>query len=159
VPKSPVGWSGDRERRKNEWGLRVKPCVVDWNGDGRLDLLIGDMCGGFEGRPTQTPEEIAEEKKAQDKLPELRQKWAAVFAEYRKLLDVPAPAGTVERQERELRLTTMRERARRLSAEIGIVQEIQERYVPQSQSHGFVWLFLRKPASAAKTPAAGGSGP
>jgi len=63
--------------------LRVKPCVVDWNGDGKLDLLVGDLCGSFSERPQQTPQEIAEEKKANDRLPELRQKWTAAFQQFR----------------------------------------------------------------------------
>jgi FG-GAP-like repeat len=43
VGKSPIGWGGDEGRRANDWGLRVKPCVIDWNGDGRLDILLGDL--------------------------------------------------------------------------------------------------------------------
>ena len=27
------------------WGSRVKVCVTDWNGDGQLDLLLGDRSG------------------------------------------------------------------------------------------------------------------
>ena len=27
------------------WGVRVKVCVTDWNGDGQLDLLLGDQGG------------------------------------------------------------------------------------------------------------------
>ena len=39
VGESPVGWKGDENRIRGEWGLRVKPCVVDWDGDGHLDLV------------------------------------------------------------------------------------------------------------------------
>src|SRR5262249_42734863 len=39
VKESPVGWGGDDKRLPGDWGLRVKPCVVDWDGAGQLDLL------------------------------------------------------------------------------------------------------------------------
>src|SRR5262249_32639259 len=90
VGKSPIGWGSDGNRRERDWGLRVKPCVVDWNGDGRLDLLLGDRCGSFRAKPSQTEQEKEEERKANDRLPELRRKWAAAFREYQQLQNAPA---------------------------------------------------------------------
>jgi hypothetical protein len=147
VGKSPSGWGGDDRRQPGEWGLRVKPCVVDWTGNGRLDLLLGDRCGGFNAKPTQTEEEKAEERKANDRLPELRQKWATAFQRYRQASEEPDGETPAAKQERQQRADTSREEMRRLKDEIAVVQEIQGRYQPGSQSHGFVWLFQRKPVA------------
>jgi hypothetical protein len=133
VGKSPVGWDGDDKRGPRDWGLRVKPCVFDWDGDGRPDLLLGDMCGGFQAKPNQTEQEKEEERNANDRLPELRQKWADAFQRYRKIEDA---------EEKD----AVRIELQRLKDEIVVVQTIQTRYQPGSQYHGFVWLFLRKPA-------------
>jgi hypothetical protein len=140
IPKSPLGWGGDNKRRPGDWGLRVKPCVVDWDGDGRLDILLGDRCGGFRGKPSQTAEEKVEESKANDQLPALRQRWAALFREYRQLQQAP------DGEERARRLDALREDIRRTKDELVVVQQVQERYEPGNQTHGFVWLFRRKPA-------------
>jgi hypothetical protein len=140
VGQSPVGWKGDDTRQPGEWGLRVKPCVFDWDGDGRLDLLLGDRCGGFNAKPTQTEAEKAEERKANDRLPELRRKWADAFQRYQQAAEGPPK-------------NSLREELRRFKDEIVVVQEIQGRYQPGQQSHGFVWLFQRKPAaSKGKSP-------
>ncbi len=144
IGKSPVGWGDDDKRRPGEWGLRVKPCVFDWDGDGRPDLLLGDRCGGFHGKPSQTETEKGEEKRADDKLPELRKKWADAYRAYRELSDSPEPRAAAEKQERAKRLDALRDQVRRLKDEIVVVQDIQSRYRPEHQSHGFVWLFLRK---------------
>ena len=148
IPKSPVGWGGDDKRRPGEWGLRVKFCVVDWDGDGRPDLVVGDLCGGFQGKPSQTEQEQAEERKANDQLPGLRRKWAAAFRDYRRLLDAPPGEAPATGPERARQLDALREQLRRLKDEIAAVQEIQGRYRPRNQSHGFVWLFRHKPAAA-----------
>jgi FG-GAP-like repeat len=142
VPKSPVGWGGDAVLG---WGLRVKPCVADWNGDGRLDLLLGDLCSGFTGRPQQTPEEMAEEKKANDSLPGLRKKWAETFGQYRATETGPEGELAAARAERLARRDDLRTQLQRYRDEIALVQEIQGRYVAMSQSHGFIWLFRRAP--------------
>jgi hypothetical protein len=133
VGKSPVGWGGDDRRGPRDWGLRVKPCVFDWDGDGRPDLLLGDMCGGFNARPDQTAQEKEEERQANDRLPGLRKRWSDAFARYRK---------SPQAAERDV----LRAELERLRDEIAVVQEVQGRYQPGSQSHGFVWLFKRKPA-------------
>jgi hypothetical protein len=132
VGKSPVGWGGDSKRRPGEHGLRVKPCVFDWDGDGRLDLLLGDLCGSFVGKPTRTEGEKVEEHSAAALLPGMRQKWAETFRAYRK-----AGAGA--------EADDLRQKLTRLRDEIARLQEIEQRYRPQSQSHGFVWLFRRAP--------------
>jgi hypothetical protein len=147
VKESPVGWGGDDRRGPGDWGLRVKPCVVDWNDAGRLDLLLGDRCGTFTAKPNQTPEEKAEELKANDRLPELRRKWADTFQRYRKASDEPEGEPPAEKQDRLKRLEALREELRRFKDEIAVVLEIQGRYQPGHQSHGFVWLIQRKPVA------------
>jgi hypothetical protein len=131
IGKSPVGWKGDDERRKGEWGIRVKFCVVDWDGDGWPDILLGDYCGSFHGEPSRSETEKAEELSAAALLPGLRKQWAQTFAAYRKAEGKEA--------------AELRERLTRLKDEIAHLQEFQERFRPQQQSHGFVWLFRRHP--------------
>jgi VCBS repeat protein len=136
IGESPFGWQGTPGPR--EWGVRVRPCVVDYNGDGRLDILLGDRCGYFQAKPTQSEAEKEQERRANDRLPELRRAWTSAFQEYQRLqADDPAAAPG---------LADVRQRLGRLKDEIARVQEIQERYQPGYQSHGYVWLFLRKPA-------------
>jgi hypothetical protein len=133
VGASPLGWGSDEQRGPRDWGLRVKPCVFDWDGDGRPDLLLGDRCGSFNAKPDQTAQEKDEERKANDRLPPLRKKWADVFARYRQSQDAA---------ERDV----LRAQLQRLRDELAVVQEVQGRYRPGYQAHGFVWVFLRKAA-------------
>jgi hypothetical protein len=127
--------AGD-ERSSNAPGERVKPCVFDWDGDGKPDLLLGDMSDGFEGKPTQLADEKQQESDAARLLPAVRKKWAAAFAAYGKVRDAE---GQAERK----RAGELRETMKRLKDEIARLQDIQLRYRPQGQTHGFVWLFRR----------------
>jgi hypothetical protein len=144
--KSPVGWKGDDSRGPGDWGLRVKPCVVDWRGDGRPDLLIGDLCGGFNAKPSQTEAEKAEERKANDQLPELRGRWSEAFKHYRKASTAPAHESVEDKSARLRTLDTMRHDLERFREEISRVEQIQEQFQPGYQYHGFVWHFERLPA-------------
>ena len=150
IGPSPVGWGDDEKRRPGEWGLRVKPCVVDWDGDGRLDILLGDRCGGFRDKPAQSDLEKDEERRANDRLPELRRKWAVAFRTFRELAEPPAGETTAAGQERLRLREASRHEMVRYKEEIATVQSIQERYQPGYQSHGFVWIFLASRAPAAE---------
>jgi len=145
VGKSPLGWGDDSRRNPGEWGLRVKPCVVDWTGSGRLDLLLGDMCGGFNAKPSQTEAEKNEERKANDQLPRLRSKWAEVFKGYQQAGNAPDGETPAAKQKRLQNLDLLREDLRRFNDELKLVQEIQSHYRPGHQYHGFVWHFQRQP--------------
>jgi hypothetical protein len=139
IGESPVGWQkDDPSRRPGEWGLRVKPCVVDWNGDGKLDVLLGDMCSTFLEKPAQTKDEVAEEQAASDRLPGLRQAWTAAFAAYQQ----KSAEGKDGAEAKEL--DSLRQRLVGLKDEIAQLQAIRIRYQAGYQHHGFVWLFLRK---------------
>lgn len=154
LPASPQSPSNDDRpgpkdwRSAIVWGQRVKPCVFDFNGDGRPDLLLGDMGGGFEARPSQTTQDRTEEQSANDELPGLRKKWSDAYVAYRALLDAQESSPDREKADYLRRVEEIRTTVRRLKDEIARVEEIQARFRPQNQSHGYVWLFLRKPLDA-----------
>jgi hypothetical protein len=139
VPPSPSPWADDRARGPADWGVRVKPCVVDFDGDGRPDLLLGDLCGGCERPPARTPEEAAEAKEAADRLPALRKEWAAAYKAYAAAADPPSEADPA-------RVADLRARVKRLKDEITRLSDIRDRYKSGYMSHGYVWLFRRLPA-------------
>jgi len=141
VPVSPLTTRDDNSRGPHECGQRSKVCVADYNDDGRLDLLVGDMAGFFRAKPEQTAAEVREEQEALASLPELRQEWVKSFAAFRKLA-----AADTKAEERSKLL----ERVTALKAKIDQAESIVKRYEEQQQTHGYVWVFLRKPAAATK---------
>jgi hypothetical protein len=124
------GPDAPREPRR---GVRAKVCVVDWNGDGRPDLLVGDFTTQKPDRPEPTAAQRAEQDKLRAEL-EVQQK------EYRTLIDkVYGPKR--ERKEADL------EKARKQLQEVQRkMQDLQAKLPPEYENHGWVWLFLRKPA-------------
>jgi len=145
VPASTLGWKDDADRKPGQWGARAKVCVTDWNGDGKLDLLLGDICGGHVGKPVQTDAEKREEIAARDELPHLMEKWSATYQEYRDLRHQIATAKAPDTAD-EQKANALHVAMKRIKEEIVAVQKTQQRYKPRYQYHGFVWLFLRQGA-------------
>jgi len=142
VPASTLGWQDDAERKPGQWGVRAKVCVTDWNGDGKLDLLLGDICGGHLGKPAQTEAEKREEIAARDELPRLMEKWSATYQDYLDLRQKIATAKSSVADD-EQKANALHVTMKRVKEEIIAVQKTQRRYKPRYQYHGFVWLFLR----------------
>ncbi|MCI0343544.1 MAG: VCBS repeat-containing protein [Planctomycetales bacterium] len=106
--------------------LRAKIAVADWDGDGRTDLLVGDV--DFEDRSAAPPKEL-----------ESSEELLALAREYARRLK-PVPGETpVEKAGREAE-------ARALQQQMVAQGKGREAARPRFEIHGNVWVFLRRPA-------------
>ncbi len=110
-------------------GRRAKPHAVDWNGDGRLDLLVGDFFVLREPEPELSADELALRKQLERDL------------------------RGVERKMAKLGESSLGEE-QRVQAELDALQTewsaLDERLRPLRSDRiptGRVWLFLRKPVA------------
>ncbi|MHC4179009.1 MAG: FG-GAP repeat domain-containing protein, partial [Planctomycetota bacterium] len=150
VEKSGFGFRFE-DRKPGMWGVRVKLCATDFNGDGRIDLLLGDRSGSV------IPRELTEQQKqeleeANQRLGEILKERSEVSAKLRKLQralgddEEPETEEAKQRaEERKQQQKELQERLQRLTAEYAQCRGKIRELGPQTVRHGFVWLFLRKP--------------
>ena len=113
-------------------GMRTKVHATDWNGDGKLDLLVGDFAMD-EAKPVEQTEEQKAARKA---------KADAWLAEYKKVKDAPDDESTEHRKARMAKIAS-------LIAEFRKINEADGAQPAQAGYHGYVWLFLRQEGVAA----------
>ena len=114
-------------------GTRAKAHAVDWNKDGKLDLLVGDFAYQEAPAPVLSPEQQAQQK-------EKRQAW---MNEYAKLQQAPLDETPEARKARMKHMAELVAKFKELNA-------AQEAAAPQQPAyHGYVWLFLRQDGVAA----------
>ena len=132
VPPGDVTYGRDapKERRR---GVRAKVCAVDWDGDGRLDLLVGDFTTQRPDRPEPTAEQKAEQAKARTELESVRQRFGELVQK------VHGPSRVKAKDEMEKVQKELKEVSERM-------RELQAKIPPEYENHGWVWLFRRKPA-------------
>jgi hypothetical protein len=112
-------------------GMRSKVCVADWNGDGRLDLLVGDFGFRKPDRRDPTPEEQAQHDRIRKELELLYRRWD----ELHNALHYSAGARDPEEREKlKKEQISLREQ----------IRDLQSQLPPEYESYGSVWLFLRK---------------
>jgi hypothetical protein len=116
-------------------GVRSKVCVADWNGDGRLDLLLGDFATQKPNRPEPTPAEKVEQDKARKELEAVRSKYGELVQK------LHGPGRAKEQAE----LDKVEKEFRKVAEQM---TKLQAMVPPEYENHGWVWLFLRKPAEA-----------
>ena len=124
-------------------GMRSKVCAADWNGDGRLDLLVGDIT-----YQKPKPVELSAEQKAEQE--KLRAELAPLEKRYQEL----AQQYFNSRGKKDMKP----EDREKLQKEFGEASTkmfaVRQKLPPEYENHGWVWLFLRKPADAAATAGA-----
>lgn len=138
IPPGKIEYDLAKMSKEPTRGVRAKVCVVDHNGDGLPDLLVGDLSN----QKPNTPEPTAEQKKKQEAA---KKELDKAQSEYGTLVEKLIGPGRVkdkdEAKKVEGQLQKLRERMTELRKEAGT------EYAP----HGWVWLFLREPP--AKKPA------
>ncbi|MCR9246776.1 MAG: VCBS repeat-containing protein [bacterium] len=131
VPKGSHGRQPEGSTPKGP-GQRVKVHVGDWNDDGRVDLLVGDVTWQqTQGEPLTATEKAAQSK-AQRRMNELHQ----LVQQLKRAEDKDAA------------------RLAQLEKELGAVRKEFWSYDrTELHTHGWVWVYLRQPGPA--TPSRG----
>ena len=112
-------------------GMRSKICVADWNGDGLLDLLVGDYSMQKPDLPEPTPEQQAQHKQMREELDKVRERYSTVS---KKLYEKDTERTKEQFEKLEKEQQEIRER----------MTELRSKLPAESERHGWVWLFLRK---------------
>ncbi len=144
VPAVQISFGPDAPKEPRR-GKRSKICVADWNGDGRLDLLVGDWAPQAPSRPEPTPAEKVEDTR-------LRKEFDQVAKQYSDLAD-KLYGGSQLKDDKECNSVekAMRQAMERMSA-------LRGKLLPEYEDHGWIWLFLRKPGNIDTGASGGGSG-
>jgi len=133
-------------------GMRMKLCVTDFNGDGKLDLLAGDIV--FNTQPART---LTDEEKQQQA--EVTRRYQQAMVDYQRA-EIEAMGGPprpgmsgMEIQQRQ-RKAADDPKVKELRAKFEEAQLAMQKYQPQTQYHGYVWYFQRRDVPAANNSAA-----
>jgi hypothetical protein len=112
-------------------GSRSKICVADWNGDGRLDLLVGDFAMQKPDLPEPTDEEKAEYDRIRKELEPIEQRYGQLIQK------INGPTLNISKEEID--------KIQKEMSKIGsTMSELRSKLPSEYERHGWVWLFLRK---------------
>ena len=112
-------------------GGRSKICVTDWNEDGRLDILVGDVSYQRREADDLPPEEAKQMQAAKVELEKLHR----AFGDLIQKIHGPNRVKTVEEQK------AVQEQIQALQEKMAPLQDL----VPEeTATHGSVWLFQQK---------------
>ncbi len=112
-------------------GGRSKICAADWNGDGRLDLLVGDYASQRTDQSGLTDEDKARHEEIRKELEPIDKRYGEL---HQKLFGSDKVDSAEQRKALQDEFRGVGERVRKLRDQIP----------RESESHGWVWLFLRK---------------
>jgi hypothetical protein len=132
IPPGTIEYDLAKMSTKPTRGVRAKVCVVDYNGDGLPDLLVGDLTNQKPNKPAPTPEEKQKQEAARKELDKLRAEYGTLV---RKLFGPSRVKDKDEAKKVSESLTKLRERMIQLQKDSGSDYEM----------HGWVWLFLQQP--------------
>jgi hypothetical protein len=127
------GTRGNRDEviKEARRATRSKICVADWNGDGKPDLLLGDLISQKAEQHEPTAEEKAKQDQARKDLEPLMKQYTDLAS---KMRGNSSAQSKEERDKVVAELMELRDKIMSLQAQLPRAYE----------THGWVWLFLRK---------------
>jgi hypothetical protein len=125
-------------------GSRAKVWVGDFNGDGRLDLLVGDFSMSQGEAPKLTDADRALQKETQAKVAKLQKELQPFYQEYGKVAGVKPNETDTQKAEREKKQKELLEKYRDKLNEQGKLYTTLRKFERPYLYHGHVWLFLRQ---------------
>jgi hypothetical protein len=137
----------------NRPGVRAKVCVVDWNGDGYLDLLVGDFGGIYGERPELSEQDRKSKQVADRKMEELQKKMQPFYDACARILqsstkDDHCLKAKAERQKQAMEVLSQKE-FQELQKEMKKLSETVRKFRRRTMYQGHVWLYLRRTPTAA----------
>jgi hypothetical protein len=143
VPESHLDWQ--QGLKPDNWGIRAKVCVTDWNGDGWPDILMGDFGVSLGENPAKTDADKAAAAQAEKAYQEALKPYLTIMAELNR---PPAGETPEEKKKREEKISEWKERMRLAEVTLEKAAAARQKYTRRQELHGNVWLFLRKPSKA-----------
>lgn len=142
VAKSPFGFDLKSARPdEGQWGARVKIHVTDFNGDGSVDLLLGDRSGAPRKETDLSDEDRKAAASARKRITELRRQISDARSKIESLED---DDDSPSEESGSAELKDARKEYDRLADEYTRLQQIVARAESKPVRHGFVWLFERR---------------
>lgn len=147
LASEPLDWPLKRP------GMRPKPNVGDWDGDGKLDLLVGDLHILEERNDKLTADQKATYERLKKKQTELRDKAEIHYAQIKqKTLDSLGWKAdrklTVEESgkysDEFARIYALDKEVVQIDEELSKLFDEIRPLSPATDYHGFVWVFLHK---------------
>ena len=134
IPPATIEYDTDKMSTEPTRGVRAKVCVVDYNGDGLPDLLVGDISNQKPLQPKLTAEEQKKRDAAKQEVTRLRGEYTNLV---QKLIGPKRVTDKAEAKKVSAQLTKLRERWAEAEKQAGSSYE----------THGWVWLFVQEPAA------------
>ncbi len=131
IPAGHIEYDGEKIPKTPTRGVRAKVCVVDYNGDGLPDLLVGDLSNQKPNKPEPTPEQKKKQAEAKKEMEKLQGEYGQFV---QKIIGPNRVKDKDEAKKISEQLNKVREK----------LMEAQKESGAEYETHGWVWLFVRQ---------------
>ncbi|MCK6446576.1 MAG: FG-GAP-like repeat-containing protein [Planctomycetes bacterium] len=155
-PYGETDWKQRAAGAARPWGGRTKPCVVDFDGDGELELLVGDYSVEKLAPPQLPPDEQAALELRKREYGDLERRYeresdragiAQLSQELSELEAYDGPESAEQAAARETEIEELRAKLRTREKQLeplrAKLEALRAKLPRERAAHGYVWLFER----------------